>query len=670
MKRNDALKTRGQNGVGQFGLWCSVLGVMALSASGVLAQEAGAAPAAAAAAPAAEGASETYLVGKIVLKYHRETIGQPSLDSLSDVQVALSKQADGSYDAPIENSDQNVAITIGQGFEPAARLRPGAIREIAKRINSVMNEDFGIIGTLVTPSETSLRSVGGTSYEDARGGDTTLVMEVWTATIQQVRTIGSGPRLSDADQRIDSELHTRIMQRSPVKTGDIIDGDALRGYVNRLNRQPGRRVDVALGPALAPERADDTEGKTESRRDEAVLDYLITENKPWYLYAQVSNTGTRETNEWRQRIGFTHNQVTNSDDIFRLDYLTANFADTNAILASYERPVWGDRLRGRIFGQASEFTASDVGALRQKFTGESWQAGGELIFNVAQFENVFIDLIGGARWLNTHVKNQITSGFAIRGTENFFIPYGGARLVRDTAFSSSSAAVTLEQSVSAISGSENDLASSQIKRLGRLNPNNDWTLLKWDAEQSFYLEPLLNGWGADVSKTLAHELAFSVRGQYAFGARLIPTESSTVGGLYTVRGYRESLTSGDSTIVGSAEYRFHLPRMFGVSDAGDSDLPTLFGKPFRERPAGEYGRPDWDLVFRAFFDAGATDVSDKTGIEANHTLMSTGLGVDFQIRNNITLRLDWGVPLTTVENIDDPINSGESRLHFVATFVY
>jgi hemolysin activation/secretion protein len=386
------------------------------------------------------------------------------------------------------------------------------------------------------------------------------------------------------------------------------------------------------------------------------------------LYAQISNTGTKETSEWRERIGFTHNQLTGNDDIFRLDYLTASFKDTNAILASYEAPISGDRLRAKIFGQASEFTAADVGALRQQFTGQTWQAGGELIYNVYQHREIFIDLIGGARWENVHVRNEIVPGFAIRGTENFFIPYVGARFNRDTGTSATAAAMTLEQSVSAISGSDNDSFNSQIKKLGRLNPNNDWTLLKFEGEQSFYLEPLFNSGGGNYN-TLAHELAFSFRGQYAFGARLIPNESSTLGGLYTVRGYRESTVSGDSTIVGTAEYRFHLPRVLGIeTDPKD----TLFGQPFRWRPTGDFGRPDWDLILRAFFDAGATKVSDPQGREASESLMSTGLGVDFQIRNNISLRVDWGIPLSDVDSIDNPIKAGleESRLHFVATFVY
>jgi len=637
-------------------VWISVLGLMTMSAAGALAQDAGAKPDAAATSAPTEDTPK-YKIGKITLKYQKDIQGQPALENLAQTQVALAKFPDGSYGAP-GSGGVNEAVTIGQGFEPAAMVRLDGIREISKALNQALNMS-GLVGTIVEPS---IDQIDPFSFEDKRTDDG-LTMVLWTSTINQVRTIASGNRLDASEQRIDSELHTRVLQNSPVKAGDLINGQELSDYVFRLNRHPGRRVDVAIGPALKP---DDEEVKSEP--GQAVVDYLITENRPWYVYAQVSNTGTKETSEWRERLGLTHNQLTGNDDIFRLDFLTANLQDTNALLTSYDAPISGDRLRGKLYGQISEFTAADVGALRQKFTGQTWQVGGELSYNIYQHREIFVDLIGGARWENVHVRNEIVPGFAIRGTENFFIPYVGARFNRDTGTSATAGALTLEQSVSAISGSDNDSFNSEIKKLGRLNPNNDWTLLKFEGEQSFYLEPLLNAGGSHYN-TLAHELAFSFRGQYAFGARLIPTESSTLGGLYTVRGYRESTVSGDSTIVGTAEYRFHLPRALGI-DPDPKD--TLFGQPFRWRPTGDFGRPDWDLILRAFFDAGATKISDPIGRESSETLMSTGLGVDFQIRNNVSVRVDWGIPLSDVNSIDNPIKAGfdESRLHFVATFVY
>ena len=61
------------------------------------------------------------------------------------------------------------------------------------------------------------------------------------------------------------------------------------------------------------------------------LDYLVTEQKPYSAYLQVSNTGTESTGDWRERIGFIHYQMTGRDDIFSVDFITAEFDKTNTV---------------------------------------------------------------------------------------------------------------------------------------------------------------------------------------------------------------------------------------------------------------------------------------------------------------------------------------------------
>ena len=79
---------------------------------------------------------------------------------------------------------------------------------------------------------------------------------------------------------------------------------------------------------------------------EVNLDNLVSEVRPWYAYAQVSNTGTKQTDPWRERFGFVHNQLTGNDDVLSIDYLTAGFEQSHAIVGSYELPVFNiDRLR-------------------------------------------------------------------------------------------------------------------------------------------------------------------------------------------------------------------------------------------------------------------------------------------------------------------------------------
>ena len=165
------------------------------------------------------------------------------------------------------------------------------------------------------------------------------------------------------------------------------------------------------------------------------------------------------------------------------------------------------------------------------------------------------------------------------------------------------------------------------------------------------------------SSTLAHELYARFRLQYAFDNRLIPQQEQTVGGLYTVRGYPESVVVGDTAVIGNLEYRFHVPRAF----AYQPNPGKLFGQPFRWKPQYPYGRADWDLVLRAFLDVGATYISDGLSFESNQTLLGTGVGLEFLYKNNVALRLDYGVALNGLPGL---VDRGSSRVHFTASFLF
>src|SRR6185503_14225262 len=114
--------------------------------------------------------------------------------------------------------------------------------------------------------------------------------------------------------------------------------DLLDNYVSFLNRHPGRHVDVAVS------------GIDPKEHGAVSLDYLVTEAKPWSAYFQVSNTGTKETDEWRERFGYVNNQVTNHDDIFNIDYTTAGFTNSQDVTVSYDTPIEPSRkLRARVY---------------------------------------------------------------------------------------------------------------------------------------------------------------------------------------------------------------------------------------------------------------------------------------------------------------------------------
>jgi hemolysin activation/secretion protein len=210
--------------------------------------------------------------------------------------------------------------------------------------------------------------------------------------------------------------------------------------------------------------------------------------------------------------------------------------------------------------------------------------------------------------------------------------------------------------------------SSDLDALGRPGADKNYGIIKGDILHAFYLEPLFDP-NATNSGGLANEILLSTRGQYAFGSRLIPNEEMAVGGLYTVRGYPESITAGDSVIIGTAEYRFHLPKILGA----DPEPGSFFGQQFRYRPQYQYGPTDWDLILKAFIDAGAVMNTDKqAAFEVDSTLIGAGIGVELAVTRHFNARVDWGFALNGLEDAagNSTVRSGHNELEFVLTLVW
>jgi len=595
-------------------------------------------------AEAAEADGPAYPVSQLLLLYDHESTTLPDIDRLrAQLDVALTPTPTG-YVAPRTKAPVERVALDEIGDDGVDRLHGSALQAIARRVVEAINQR-GVVGVYVQPSDLQI----GPQGQDLRTGTRALAMMVRVARIAEVRTIAQGDRF-EYSEGINQPGHESIRADSPVGIGGVVRKDELDRYTYLLNRHPGRRASMALGPSR-------TEGG-------AVLDYLIHETKPWTLYGQVANDGTETTGEWRYRVGLVHNQLTGNDDILSLDYVTTGLGgdETAAFVGSYEAPLFDSRrLRWRVYGLTSEFTADDVAQGTLEFTGDQWWAGGDLIWNVFQYRQLFLDVVAGAKYQHIEVNNAFA---AIEGDEDFFLPHVGLTLERLTPATSTTASVDLAYNLADVAGTD----EATIDNLGRLFVEEEFAVLNWSVRQSLYLEPLLwyDRW-ADPStpgSTLAHELLLRASGQYTFGDRVAPQFQSTVGGAHTVRGYEQSTTAGDTTYVVSAEYRFHLPRALAIDP--DPYDTYLFGDPFRLTPQAPYGSADWDLVLKGFVDAGWTEVEDAIGAESDEQLLSVGVGTELSFKRHLTLQVDWGYVLQEARDVED----GDSELHFRANFLY
>lgn len=642
-----------------------------------------------------DSAPSNYPVGALELQYAEPHPDQPSLGEMLPVRVELTRTPEG-WVAPRPGADTKI-LSIGGPNSPVVELDASGLARVLRVLVSELHET-GLYGVDVRPAS---EDIDLETERDLRPADRTrLGIVITLGRVSQVRTIAVGSRVK-GDWKIDNDLHEAVREDSPLKppgigdedTTDLLNRRSLEDYLYRLNRYPGRRVEAALSPGTEP--------------GEAVLDYRVLEAKPWFVYAQTTNTGTKRTSPWQTRVGATHRQLTNRDDTLSVEYLNAGGNDVNGVRASYQAPFFGakrpgwmkrragdpewlewlprekipwwgvDRLRWEVnFGwnkAESDRSSTFFDLSNDRVTSENFEYGGRFIYEAFQYRDFFVDVWSGVRLRQLDVVNRLRE--TVRGEVLYVIPAVGLHAERINQLSTLGMDVSIQGGITSANDGDRDT-------LGRQDSDGDYARLDFNLGYSAFLEPLLapSKWrdpSTELSSTLAHELAFSFRGQYAFDYRLVPQASQSIGGLYSVRGFNQSFAVGDTVLIGSVEYRFHLPRALPV--ARQPLRIPLLGH-FRAAPQQVYGRPDWDLTFRAFFDVGRTIRNDVPGsggtvesAEVNQTLLSAGVGAELQIRSNIRARLDWATPLDSTNGADRArrrTKAGTSEVHLLFSILY
>lgn len=202
-------------------------------------------------------------------------------------------------------------------------------------------------------------------------------------------------------------------------------------------------------------------------------------------------------------------------------------------------------------------------------------------------------------------------------------------------------------------GAEDGEANVTVLRFSQdwVDRSNPSQILAARSEFSFGID----AFGATINDTRTDGRFFAWRGQFQYVKQfptrflflgrinaqltpdsLLPLERFSVGGIDTVRGYRQSLFVTDNGIVGSLEGRFSL-----VSNSTHQ------------------------LQLTSFFDFGTVWNNDAPN-PPNSTIASLGTGLRWQIGSDFALRLDYGIPLVEVDNQGNSLQ--ENGFHFSLRF--
>lgn len=628
-----------------------------------------------------------YPVSQFVIQYASEHPDHPLLDTWLPVEVSLSVR-DARFTAPRDDLPRET-VRIDQSAGIVRIYHASALASVSRDLVAALR-DKGLIGLYITPNPSDIDPA--TQEDLRRAGDTVLRLIVSTGQLRRIRTISLGH--TGEGSRIDNRIHRRIRARSPIQptqdarddTTDLLRRDLLEDYLYYLNRHPGRYVEAALAPGPDGKGAD--------------LDFRINEGRPWQVYFQSSNTGTTQTAKWQNRFGFVNRQLTRRDDILSFDYMNAGGDKVHSVNIAYEAPWFGserpgwwktsgrepswiawfnrdrmpwwgvERLRWQVAGNWTQYKATGLASPSGgsfegfAFEGMDWYASGSLIYNVFQKRNLFVDLVGGLRVRGIQAENLQTRNIS---SPILVLPTVALRLERRQELWSLFGDLGFEANVNKIDDAQN---------LGRPGADSTWELLTWNAVATTYLEPLLfpGAWRdttSPVTSTLAHELYFSTRGQYAFGDRLISQATQVIGGLYSVRGYPQSAAIGDDVYIGTLEYRLHIPRMLPIRRT-PVRVPGVGDFHFtRQQP---YGRADWDFIIRLFADLGYTQQNpsnnDFGAPELDDFLAGAGLGVELTIKSYLRARIDYAWALRDSKNTLEPVKAGNNEIYFQFNLSY
>ena len=599
-----------------------------------------------AAAQSALVEAKTYPVSAFTIEYALESPEQPDPSALLATEVELRVGTDGLL-AP-HPAAQNVRFRL-DAVPPGSRFHPGALRAVNRALLAEFTKrDIG--GVLITLPE--LDEAHGRDLRPP--GQTALRVRIWTGRVQEVSTVADGERFGDesAAERTNRPEHDWIREGSPVTAGGehaLLRPGEIEDYAAELSRQPGRRVSPVLRPG-------ELEGATQ-------LEYHVAEQKPWLVYAQVSNTGTKATNDWRERFGMSDTQLTGRDDVLHFDYVT-DLGNVNAVWGDYGGPLWHvPRVRWLVDGSWSHYDASEVGLSQLDFTGDEWYTGGRLQAQVFQFHDLFVDVFAGARWQQIGVENSIAGD----ETTDFFMPGGGVYATRVGEVWSFELESSFSHNFKDVAGTAD---KKDLARLGRTGAEPEFTLFTWHGEGAVYPLPLLrHAWTEEARLgpyDFVHELSVETLGQYSFGDRLVPQLQQVAGGLYTVRGYEQSVTAGDSVAIVRAEYRLHLPRLLEPSQ--EAPVVPLLGS-FRLRPENAFTFPDWDFIARAFVDAAKVKQYDRADGEHSQLIHSLGFGGELRFSRYLSARLDLAWPQVRLYD-NTPTLGNKPRLHTAITVLY
>ena len=368
---------------------------------------------------------------------------------------------------------------------------------------------------------------------------------------------------------------------------------------------------LQLDPLIANISAELAAG---TRPEKSILELSVTEADPFFTEFFTDNARAPSVGSWRRGIRFTEGNLFGFGDRLGGEYV--NTDGSNAVDLSYSVPVTARNTTVDIRGGVTSTEVVEEPFDRADIIGDSFN----FEFGVRQpvyrtpTTEIAVGLSGTRQESNTELggrNNPLSPG----SDEN------GETRISALRFSQDYTKQTL-QDVFALRSQFNvglDILDSSVNA----EPEPDSRFFAWRG-QGQYVRRL----GQNNLLLVRSDLQLST-------TNLVPLEQFSVGGIQSVRGYRQDAILTDNGFFMSAETRL---------------------------PIYQTASRQSSLSLAPFFDFGVGWNDDSGNNPEDNALLGLGLGLQWQTGDKFNARLDYGIPLLDVEDTDDTLQ--EDGIYF------
>ncbi len=455
--------------------------------------------------------------------------------------------------------------------------------------------------------------------EGKRLEDDILPVKVIEAPVTQITTSFYNPENMQVEKGYLSS--SSVLEWSPVQPGEVGNEKELSNFVNLLNLNPDRYISATVSKGAEP--------------DTLALSYNIYEANPWHWFFQIDNSGTKDR-QWAPRVGLINTNLTARDDtltVFHQASWDSDFDENYSIYGSYDFPLTGPELRLNLYASYSEFDVAGGGGI--DFLGNGAMYGGQLRYNFFQTNGWFFDFTTSL----SHEKSKVSSSIfsAILGSKVHMDLWGvGLDIHRRDDMTNTSIGFDRVQSVGG--SKQRKFWDTSTLTGARTEADRDFSIYTTSANHSRYLD-------TDKIQRLSGSFRWIIPNE-----RLVPAKMTAFGGMYSVRGYKESKIVADGGILASVQYEYDLVKY----DKAKEKSQATAGLEEEEETSIR------KLAPLAFFDCGLAKMKDAVvGEDSSQHLYSIGIGTLAEIGDNFSGALYYGYPLKATDTTD----RGDGRLH-------